>query len=88
MNKTTLITVNGNPFPEFEGEALSWSIGAYDTINEQHAGYPRMRTVIRAMHEYRPEQLETERRSLVRGSFDRVFGRAAKAQLKIIDETK
>jgi hypothetical protein len=87
MNKTNLIISNGNLFPEFEGKALSWSIGAYDTINEAKLGHPRMKTVIRAMREYRPDQLETERRLLVRGSFDRVFGNAAKAQLKILEET-
>ena len=75
-----------NTFPQYNGESLSWSIGLYDTANEQNAGYPKMRTVIRAMKEFRPDQLEKERRELIKSQFDRVFGRAAKAQLRIIEE--
>ena len=82
---TELITINGNPFPSYQGEALSWSIGLYDTINEANAGYPRMRVVINAMREHRPEQLETERKELVKASFDRMFGCAAKRQLSIME---
>lgn len=79
-------SINGNLFPEFQGEALSWSIGLYDTWNEQKAGYPRMRAVIAAMREYRPEQLEKERRELVKASFNRMFGKVARAQLAIVEE--
>jgi hypothetical protein len=81
-----MIEINGNPFPEYQGEALSWSIEVYDTINEQKAGYPRMRAVIRALKEHRPAYLEIEKRLLLRGSFDRMFGNVAKRQLSIIEE--
>jgi hypothetical protein len=80
-----MITINNNSFPEHNGEALCWSIGAYDTINEQNAGYPKMRAVIAAMRDHRPELLQKERRLLVRASFDRMFGRVAAKQLRIID---
>jgi len=55
---TELITLeDGRKFPQFEGKPLSWSIGLYHTIAEANIGYPKMRAVIRAMREYRPEQL-------------------------------
>jgi hypothetical protein len=81
-----LIYINGNPFPHFNGEALSWSIGLYDTGSESQKDWPKMRAVISAMRKYRPDQLEKERQSLVRAAFDRVFGNAAKTQLSIIEE--
>ena len=85
MRTDTLIIHNGNPFPSFEGEALSWSIGLYDTLNEHKAGYPRLRTVVRAMAEHRPQQLADECKMLRRASFDRMFGNAARHQLSIIE---
>jgi hypothetical protein len=84
--RTQLLVINGNNFPDFNGEALSWSIGLYDTINESHQNYPRMRAVIRAFRDYRPLELEKERRLLLRASFDQVFGNAAKQQLALINE--
>lgn len=85
--ETTMVREDGLRFPVYNGELLSWSIGLYNTWNDQNAGYPRTKAVIRAMREYRPEQLERERRELVRGSFDRVFGRSAKRLLDVIEST-
>lgn len=84
---TTLITVNGNPFPEYKGEALSWSIGLYHTHAEQEIGFPRAKAVIAAMREHRPEQLERERYEALRGSFNRIFGHSAKQLLDLIEQT-
>ena len=77
---------DGRTFPAYNGETLSWSPGLYTSLIEQRAGYPRMRAVLRAMKEYRPEQLERERRALLKASFDRMFGNAAKASLRVIEE--
>ena len=77
---------HGFEFPLYQGELLSWSIGLYSTLAEQEIGYPRMRTVIRAMHERRPEQLERERIDLLKGTFDKVFGRNAKRELAVLED--
>jgi hypothetical protein len=76
---------DGAPFPVYDGELLCWSTGVYDTWNERHAGYPRMRAVIRAMKRYRPVELERERREMLRASFDAMFGRNAKRVLAVIE---
>ena len=52
-------------FPEYNGETLSWSIDLYNTLAEERIGYPRARVVIRAMAEYRPDQLKRERYELL-----------------------
>jgi hypothetical protein len=71
-------------FPVYEGEKLSWSL---NTTNEDRSkGYPRLRTVVRAMIEQRPDQLDREKRDLVKGSFDRAFGAESKRVLAIIEE--
>lgn len=82
-----LITVNGNLFPSYNGEALSWSIGLYHTFSEEQAGFPRARTVIAAMREHRPEQLERERRDMLSASFDRMFGHNARKMLDLIENS-
>lgn len=76
----------GYPFPQYDGELLSWSLGLYFTLSEAERNYPKMRTVIRAMMEKRPDQLERERVELVKASFDRVFGTNAKRCLIVIEE--
>jgi hypothetical protein len=88
MKTPTLIESpsNGNMFPEFNGQPLSWSIGLYNTLNDEKAGYPKTRCVIRAMKYYRPMQLESERKELVRSCFDRLFGHNARKLLAILDE--
>lgn len=84
--KVEYTTINGNSFPVYDGKALSWSIGLYHTLAEEHAGFPKARIVIRAMQERRPEQLERERISYLRGSFDRMFGQNAAKMLALIEE--
>lgn len=82
-----LITLSdGRVFPQYEGETLSWYIGLYHTTAEERLGFPRMRTVIRAMLAHRPEDLERERYQMLKASFDRVFGRIARVMLAVIDE--
>jgi hypothetical protein len=76
---------HGYEFPKYNGKLLSWSTGAHFTSEDEEENYPRLRTIIRAMRERRPEQLERERRELVRGSCDRMFGHNARKLLAIID---
>lgn len=77
----------GKLFPSFNGELLSWSIGAYQTPREAQNDYPRMRTVIRAMLEHgMASAVEHERREMVKASFDPVFGNNAKVALRVIEE--
>lgn len=82
-----LITLNDERvFPGYNGEALCWDIGAYNSVDEERAGYPRMRAVIRAMIEHRPDQIERERHEMLRASFDRMFGHQAKRSLRVIED--
>ena len=74
----------GHEFPLFDGKLLSWSLSM--TLQDEQEGYPRLRTVIRAMAERRPVQLERERIDMVKGSFDPVFGHNAKKCLQVIEE--
>jgi hypothetical protein len=73
-------------FPQYEGKPLSWSIGLYFTYGEEAKGYPRMRAVIRAMIEHRPEQIEHERREMWRATSDRLFGHQAEKCLAVIEQ--
>lgn len=82
-----MMTVNGNLFPSLPGEALSWSIGLYMTEAERQLDYPRARAVIRAMLIHRPQQLEQERREMVRASFGKMFGHNAAKCLHVIEST-
>lgn len=76
----------GNLYPCHDGQPLAWSPGLYQTFAEQELGFPRMRAVLRAMRDHRPEQLRRERFEMLRGSFCSLFGRAARLALEIIDE--
>lgn len=83
---TTIKLENGRNFPVYEGLALSWDIASYNSLEEERLGYPRMRAVIRAMREHRPEQLERERREMLKASLsDRMFGHNAKKVLAVIE---
>ena len=73
MELTTL--KDGRKFPQYNGETLSWSIGLYHTLTDQREGFPRMRTVIRAMREYMPEELKRERYEMLKASFGNSFDR-------------
>lgn len=74
-------------FPQHNGEALPWSLGAVFTYQDELDGYPRCRAVIDALQEHRPDQLEQERRELIKSSLcDRLFGGNAKRLLKLIEE--
>jgi hypothetical protein len=77
---------DGRVFPQYDGKPLSWSIGLYFTYADESEGYPRMRTVIRALIVHRPEQVERERREMLKASFDRMFGHQAKKCLAIIED--
>lgn len=74
----------GSEFPLFNGQLLSWALDM--TLRDEQEGFPRLRTVIRAMVERRPQQLERERIDMVKGSLDPAFGHNAKKCLQIIDE--
>jgi hypothetical protein len=75
---------HGSEFPLYQGKLLSWHLEM--TWEDEKAGFPKMRTVIRAMIERRPEQLAKERYEMLRGSFDRMFGHNARKCLAVIDE--
>lgn len=77
---------DGRVFPAYGGRALSWSVGIEFSTADEKAGYPKTRAIIRAFMAHRPEQLEAERRVLLRASFDRVFGGNAKRLLGLIEE--
>ena len=77
---------NGFEFPMLNGELLSWSINLYMTLAEEQKDYPRARTVIRAMQERRPAQLDRERYEMLKGSFDRMFGHNARKCLEVIEQ--
>ena len=77
---------DGRVFPEYGGELLSWSIGSYMTHSESQRGYPKARAVIQAMAQHRPDQLERERREMLKASMsDRMFGHNAKKELDLIE---
>jgi hypothetical protein len=81
---TTL--ADGRMFPSYNGEVLSWDIGLYMTHNEETKGYPRARSVIAAMKEYRPVELEKERLEMLRASFNRMFGCNVRSVLRLIEQ--
>jgi hypothetical protein len=78
---------DGRVFPTYGEETLAWNIGLYMTLTEERLGFPRAKAVITAMRVYRPDQLSRERSSALRGSFDKIFGRASAQLLKLIDES-
>lgn len=82
---TTITLEDGRVFPVFDGQPLAWDTGLYHTFAEQQAGFPRMKAVIAAMREHRPEQLEQERRGLMKAQFDRMFGHNARVALDVIE---
>jgi hypothetical protein len=74
----------GYEFPMYNGQLLSWDISL--TLADELEGFPRARTVIAAMRIRRPEQLERERREMVKASFDKLFGHKAKKCLDLIEQ--
>lgn len=85
FDPTTVETTEGRLFPHVgDMKPLSWMIGS--TLEDERADYPKMRAVIRAMMVHRPEQLESERRELLKASFDRMFGHNAKKCLQVIED--
>lgn len=77
---------DGREFSIFGEEVLAWSVGLYMTINEEHAGFPRARTVIRAMRVYRPDSLLREHRDSLRGIFGMFHGNARRMLLLLEEE--
>lgn len=86
MTTATTITLDdGRIFPAYQGKALCWSVGLYMTTNEAMCGYPKAKTVIAAMRAHRPDELERERREMLKASFNRMFGHNAKTCLALIE---
>lgn len=79
-------TEDGREFPVHEGELLAWSPGLYSTIDEERAGYPRMRAVIRAMREHRPGDLRREYVDLLRAQFGMFSGPAGRNLAVLLEE--
>ena len=77
---------DGRQFPTYDGELLSWDISSAGTIRDEQEGWPRTRAIVRAFIAYRPEQLERERRNLVKASFDRIFGKNAEKLLDVVEQ--
>ena len=75
-------------WPTYNGKRLSWSIGSQLTTDDQRAGYPATKTIIRAFRDHRPEQLAREKHVLLRASFDRMFGHNAQTLLSLIKEVE
>lgn len=75
---------DGRRFPVYQGEALAWDISLYFTPG-QAPYYPKLRAVVAAMAQERPVQLQSERRTLQRACYDRLFGHVAEKLLAIID---
>lgn len=71
-------------FPFLDGARLSWSL-SYDSANDERAGYPRLRAVVKAMLAERPEQLLCEHDDLSRARFG-VFGANADRIVRILEE--
>jgi hypothetical protein len=80
-----MITVGPNPFPEYQGEALSWSVGLYMTTDESRDGYPRARTVAKALKAFRPATFEREKLEALKATFG-MFSTNAKTALRIYEE--
>jgi hypothetical protein len=82
---TTVRLDDGRVFPQYSGEPLSWSPGAYDTSAEKSRGYPRLHAVVAAMAEHRPDELRREWRAATKASFGGVFGPAAREYLGVLE---
>ncbi len=81
----TTVLEDGRVFPTLDGPALSWDIGSCFTLADEQNGYVKTLRLIRAFRELRPEQLERERRELVKASFNRMFGHNAKKLLALVE---
>jgi hypothetical protein len=81
---TTITLKDGRTFPSYNGEILSWDLGSSFTLRDEQEGYPRTCAIIAAMREHRSEQLDRERRELLKASFDRMFGHNARKLLALI----
>lgn len=75
---------HGAEFPMYKGQLLSWHLSM--TWEDEQAGFPKLKTVIHAMIERRPKELQKERYNLLKASFDRMFGHNAKKMLEIIND--
>lgn len=75
---------HGHDFPIYQGKLLSWTLEL--TLDDEQAGFPKLRFMVNAMRQYRPEQLKRERIEMLKRSFDRVFGHNARKVLSIIEQ--
>ena len=82
---TTIRLEDGRVFPVYDGKPLAWSVELYFTDSEARLGYPRLRAVLRAMRQERPEQLAREVFALKRASLDSMFGRVAQRCLDVVN---
>lgn len=70
---------DGRTFVRYhDGSLLSWSPTLYDTLAEERADYPRMRAVVAAMREHRPDDLAREIREHRATLLGRVFRGSAR----------
>jgi hypothetical protein len=85
MAQSQLTTLeDGRQFPTYNGDTLSWCISS--TLSDEQEGFPRLRAVVRAMRDYRPEQLQRERHEELKATFNQMFGHNARKVLRVIDE--
>ena len=74
---------DGREFPTLDGTTpLGWDPGSYLTWGEAAKGYPKIKAILQ---ELRYEALQRERNSALRGSFDRMLGRASKTMLELVE---
>lgn len=75
---------DGRSFPQYPiGTALSWEPEI--TLLDEQEGYPRLRAVLNALSDYRPERLQAIRCDCLKGYGDPVFGHASLKLLKLIE---
>ncbi len=84
-SQTTTTLPDGRVFPVYNGEVLSWNISMTDA--DAAAGYPKTKAVIAAMREHKPQQLEAERREMVKASMTGIHRGPAKKVLELIEQS-
>ena len=85
MITSTIITLDdGRTFPSLDGTPLPWVL--QNTWEDQEAGFPKLRAVIRAMRDHRPNELLRERERLAKDSFNKLFGHNAETVLRVVNE--
>lgn len=88
--ESTITLGDGRVFPSHDGkQPLAWDVGAHFTQQDAEEGHPRVRAVVRAMQQHRPDQLERERAELAKSAGlgrHNLFSGNASRLLKVIND--